>query len=111
MAGVSHLIDPDKATARINAAAFKDFALFFGDPYWLGVFTGFTLLLSGVAFLFGVFIRWSAAVLFFVLIPITITIQMGNGVMHGPLWKNIALFGGLMFFIINNPKSYCLYNK
>lgn len=36
---------------------------------------------------------------------------MGNGLMHGPLWKNIALFGGLLFFILNNPKSFSLYNK
>lgn len=62
-------------------------------------------------FLMGIFTRWSALVLFLVLIPITITVQLGNGIFHGPLWKNVALFGGLLFFIINNPKVYSIYNK
>lgn len=44
-------------------------------------------------------------------IPITITVQMGNGEFHGLLWKNVALFGGLLFFIINNPKVYSVFNK
>lgn len=42
---------------------------------------------------------------------ITISVQLGNGIFHGPLWKNVALFGGLLFFIINNPKIYSIYNK
>ena len=110
-AGISHLIKPLKVVERVNSATFKSFAQSFGDPYWLGVISGYALLIFGIALLLGIFTRWSASVLFAVLIPITITIQLGNGVMHGPLWKNIALFGALLFFIINNPKAYSIYNK
>jgi putative oxidoreductase len=110
-AGISHLLQPDQVAARIQSAAFHSFASFFGDPLLLGIVSGYALLIGGAAFLLGFFTRWSALLLFLVLIPITITIQMGNGLFHGPLWKNIALFGGLLFFIINNPKVYSIYNK
>jgi putative oxidoreductase len=110
-AGISHLLQPDQVANRIQSAAFHSFASFFGDPHLLGIVSGYALLIGGIAFLLGIVTRWSALLLFLVLIPITITIQMGNGLFHGPLWKNIALFGGLLFFIINNPKVYSIYNK
>jgi putative oxidoreductase len=111
IAGVSHLINPEQVTKRIQNAANSGFAIIFGDPYWLGILSGYVLLIFGITFLLGIFTRWSALLLFLVLIPITITIQMGNGLLHGPFWKNIALFGGLWFFIINNPKIHSIYNK
>jgi putative oxidoreductase len=110
-AGITHLIHPDQVTSRIPPAALNVFASFSADPHLLGVLSGYALLIGGVAFLMGVFTRWSALVLFLVLIPITISVQLGNGLFHGPLWKNVALFGGLIFFIINNPKVYSIYNK
>lgn len=110
-AGITHLIQPDQVASRIPKAAFDFLASFFGDPHFLGLLSGYALLVGGLAFLMGIFTRWSALVLFLVLIPITITVQLGNGLFHGPLWKNVALFGGLLFFIINNPKVYSIYNK
>lgn len=111
VAGVSHLLNPEGVTQRIQNAPYSSFASMFGDPYVLGIISGYVLLIFGITFLLGVFTRWSAVILFLTLIPITITIQMGNGILHGPLWKNIALFGGLLFFILNNPKPYSLYNQ
>lgn len=108
IAGISHLVKPDEVVSRIEKAAYSEFAHLFGNPYWLGILAGSTLLGFGITFVAGIYARWSALVLFLTLIPITITIQMGNGLMHGPLWKNIALFGGLLFFIINNPQSFNL---
>lgn len=111
VAGVSHLLNPEGVTQRIQNAPYSGFATLFGDPHLLGILSGYVLLVFGIALLLGIFTRWSAIILFITLIPITITIQMGNGLIHGPLWKNIALFGGLLFFILNNPKSFSLYNK
>jgi putative oxidoreductase len=111
LAGISHIMQPDQVAGRINKAAFKGFAELFGDPYLLGLLSGYALLAFGVTFLAGIFVRHSAAALLLLLIPITITIQMGNGIFHGPLWKNVALFGGLLFFIINNPDSYTIINS
>lgn len=110
-AGITHLLHPNKVVGRIENAAYSELAHFFGDPYTLGILTGYVLLIAGIMFLLGIFTRWSALILFIILIPISITIQMGNGLNHGPLWKNIALFGGLLFFILNNPRAYNLYNK
>lgn len=111
VAGVSHLLNPEGVTQRIQNAPYSSFASMFGDPHVLGIISGYVLLIFGITFLLGVFTRWSAVILFLTLIPITITIQMGNGILHGPLWKNIALFGGMLFFILNNPKPYSLYNQ
>lgn len=111
VAGVSHLLNPEGVTQRIQNAPYSSFASMFGDPHVLGIISGYVLLIFGITFLLGVFTRWSAVILFLTLIPITITIQMGNGILHGPLWKNIALFGGLLFFILNNPKPYSLYDQ
>jgi putative oxidoreductase len=110
-AGVSHLINPNQVTQRIQNASNSSFAQLFGAPFLLGILSGYVLLIFVITFLLGAFTRWSALILFLILIPITITIQLGNGIMHGPLWKNIALFGGLLFFIFNNPKSHSIYNK
>ena len=110
-AGIAHLTHPDKVAARINKAALHGFAALFGDAYLLGLLSGYALLLFGLAFMLGIYIRYSAIILVLILIPITITIQMGNGLLHGPLWKNVALFGGLLFFIINNPTCYSLKNS
>ena len=110
-AGITHLIQSDQIASRIPPAASHFIESFLGDPHLMGTLSGYALLIGGIAFLMGVFTRWSAVVLFMVLIPITITVQMGNGLFHGPLWKNVALFGGLLFFIINNPKVYSIYNK
>lgn len=111
VAGISHLTNPEQVAQRIQSAAFSSFATFLGDPYLLGIMTGYVLFSAGVAFLLGVYTRWTALTLFMVLVPITITIQLGNGLIHGPFWKNVALFGGLLFFILNNPKAYSIYNK
>ncbi|NDI98954.1 DoxX family protein [Flavobacterium sp. LaA7.5] len=110
LAGISHLVQPDKVATRINTAAFKEFAIFFGDARLLGLLSGYVLLVFGVAFMLGIYTRYSALVLAAILIPITITVQLGNGFLHGPLWKNVALFGGLLFFIINNPHNYTTIN-
>lgn len=110
-AGISHLMHPEVVANRINSAAFGQFAGSIGDPYFLGLITGYFLLVFGLLLFSGVFTRWSALILFMLLIPITVTIQLGNGILHGPLWKNVALFGGLLFFIVNNPKVFSLYNK
>ncbi|WP_158856906.1 DoxX family protein [Lunatibacter salilacus] len=110
-AGISHLMHPEEVANRINSAAFGQFAGSIGDPYFLGLITGYFLLIFGLLLFSGVFTRWSALILFMLLIPITVTIQLGNGILHGPLWKNIAIFGGLVFFIVNNPKVFSIYNK
>ena len=102
MAGANHLIEIDKTVNRIQMAKFKGLAEFFGNLELLVILSGIVMLAAGISFLIGFKTRWAAMVLFAVLIPITITIQIGQVNSLGPLFKNIAIAGGLLFFILNN---------
>jgi len=97
VAGFNHLVNVEKTAQRIEQASFKGIALFFGEPQWLVILSGIVMLVAGFLFLIGYRTKWAAIVLMAVLIPITLTIQVGQITTLGPLFKNIAIFGGLLF--------------
>lgn len=105
VASISHLTNVEGTVARIENAPMKGFALFFGDPRTLVILSGIAMLIAGISFLIGYRTRWAAIVLIAILIPITLTIQVGQMSSLGPLFKNIAIFGGLLFFAINDFDS------
>jgi putative oxidoreductase len=41
-----------------------------------------------------------------VLVPITVTVDVGHTSALGPLFKNLALFGGLIHFAARGPGSF-----
>ncbi|MNF71930.1 hypothetical protein D3C84_538890 [compost metagenome] len=93
-AGISPIIQPEKVAGCIHSSSFQSFTQFFGAPNLLAIFSGFTLLASGIALLLGVLTGWSILFLFLVLIPITITIQMDRGLVSraimekcSPIWR------------------------
>lgn len=102
IASIGHLMNVEQTAKRIDGASMKAFAYLFGDPELLVILSGVAMLLAGLAFLAGYQTRWAAAVLLAVLIPITLTIQVGQANTMGPLFKNVAIMGGLLFFILNN---------
>lgn len=105
VAGSNHLLHIDKTVHRIERASFKGFAYFFGDPKWLVILSGIVMLTAGFLFLIGYKTKWAALILMAVLIPITLTVQVGQITTLGPLFKNIAIFGGLLFFILNDTET------
>ncbi|MEO8933112.1 MAG: DoxX family protein [Xanthomarina sp.] len=105
VAGTNHLLKPEKTAQRIEMAHFSKFAHFFGNPATLVILSGVVMLVAGISFAVGFKTKWSAMVLLAVLIPITITVQMGQLTTLGPLFKNIAIFGGLSFFILNQTQK------
>ena len=105
-AGFGHLVNIEKTVQRIEMAQFKGFALFFGNLELLVILSGIVMLLAGISFLIGFKTRWAAILLLLILIPITITIQIGQITSLGPLFKNIAIAGGLLFFILNDIKTF-----
>ncbi|SRX55175.1 DoxX family protein [Aequorivita sp. CIP111184] len=105
-AGFGHLVNIEKTVRRIEMAQFKGFANFFGNLELLVILSGIVMLIAGISFLIGFKTRWAAIILLFVLIPITITIQIGQITSLGPLFKNIAIAGGLLFFILNDIKTF-----
>ena len=102
IASSNHLLNVEQTANRIDAASFKGFAYLFGDPELLVILSGIAMLVAGLAFLVGFQTRWAAIILLAVLIPITITIQVGQANTLGPLFKNVAIMGGLLFFIFND---------
>lgn len=102
VAGANHLLHVDETVARMERASLRNFALYFGEPDALVILSGTVMLVAGLLFMAGYFTRWTAAVLLAVLVPITITVQLGQLTTLGPLFKNVAIAGGLLFFIINS---------
>lgn len=105
VASLSHLLKLEKTLQRIEQANFKGIAYFFGEPRFMVIASGIVMLLAGISFLIGFKTRWAAVILLAVLIPITLTIQVGQITTLGPLFKNIAIMGGLVFFILNDFKN------
>ena len=102
LAGFNHLLQVDKTVSRIDQASFKGIAYFFGNPELLVILSGIVMLIAGGSLLLGFKTKWAALVLTAVLIPITLTVQVGQINSLGPLFKNIAILGGLLFFILND---------
>ncbi len=101
VASTNHLFQTDKAVARMEKANFGKLGTLLGSPEVAVIVSGAVMLIFGVFLAIGVKTRLSAIILALVLVPITITIQLGQVETIGPLFKNIAIMGGLLFFILN----------
>jgi putative oxidoreductase len=102
VASTSHLLKVEQTINRINEARFKELAYLFGDPKFSVIASGIGMLIAGISLMIGFKVKWAAIILALILIPITLTIQVGSMSTLGPLFKNIAIFGGLLFFIMND---------
>lgn len=111
VAGFNHLVEVEKTVSRIEMAQFKGFAMFFGNMEVLVILSGIAMLLAGISFMIGFKTRWAAIILLAILIPISITIQVGQITTLGPLFKNLAIAGGLLFFILNDIKPFKKQNQ
>ncbi|HSJ67790.1 MAG TPA: DoxX family membrane protein [Anditalea sp.] len=105
VASTSHLFKVDQTIDRINQARFKDIAYMLGDPKYSVIASGIGMLVAGISLLVGFKVKWAAIILALILIPITLTVQLGSIENLGPLFKNIAIMGGLLFFILNDFKA------
>lgn len=67
---------------------------------------------AGITLALGWMTRASALVLFVTLVPVTIAIHVVPDTSHvGPLFKNIAILGALLFFWARGPGAYALDRK
>ncbi|MBB6610531.1 DoxX family membrane protein [Pontibacter sp. Tf4] len=100
MAGTSHFVKTAGAAARLEKAPFAHLATWMASAETLILLSGAGLLIGGFMLLAGFKTKLASAGLLAILIPITLTVQVGSGD-YGPLFKNVALIGLLIFFIIN----------
>ncbi|GAB3832398.1 DoxX family membrane protein [Pontibacter rugosus] len=107
MAGLSHFVKTAGAAARLEKAPFAHLATWMAPTETLIILSGIGLLVGGFMLLAGFKTRLASAGLLAILIPITLTVQVGSGD-YGPLFKNVALIGLLIFFIINGALYYSI---
>ena len=104
VASLNHLFNLEKTVSRIEQANFGAIGQLLGTPEVAVIVSGIVMLVAGITLLIGFKTKWSAILLILVLIPITLTIQVGQVQTMGPLFKNIGLAGGLLFFALNDIK-------
>ena len=102
VASINHLFNLERTVNKLNQARFKELAYIFGNPEITVIASGIPMLIAGIALMLGFEPKYAAIILATVLIPITITVQIEQMSTIGPLFKNIAILGGLLFFIMNN---------
>lgn len=103
VASLNHLLNVDKTIAKMDQARFGVLGHLLGPPEISVMVSGVVMLVFGIALFAGFKTRLAAIVLICVLVPITLTVQVGQMATIGPLFKNIAILGGLLFFVLN-PK-------
>lgn len=99
VASISHFVNIEKTVNRIENARFGFIGHLLGSPGTAVVLSGIVMLVAGISLLIGFKTKMAALVLIAVLIPITVTVQVGQMATIGPLFKNIAILGGLIFFV------------
>lgn len=79
------------------------FSTSWASAEWLVFLAGIALVVGGIGLATGTLTRWSAILLIAVLVPITVTVQL-NPESLGPLFKNVAILGGLFYFAVNGAR-------
>lgn len=101
VAGTNHLLAPHGVAKRLMASSMYGFFPSFIDPQYLVIASGLGLVTGGLLLMANRFTRYAAILLLVLLIPITISVQLQGLETMGPLFKNVAIAGGLLFFINN----------
>lgn len=105
IAGVNHVVFPGHVAKRLMESPVYENLLFFMNAEILVMATGVGLLAGGILLLLNRYTRQAAILLLLLLIPITISVQLEGWNTAGPLFKNVAIAGALLFFIMNDFES------
>lgn len=105
--GIGHFAAHDYMLDRMEESPWRDAVATIGDPSWLLWLSGGVFVIFGATLAIGFLTRISALLLLFTLIPITIAVHVAPG--HaGPLFKNIAIMGALLYLYANGPGRFAI---
>ena len=102
IASTNHFFNTEKTVSRIENSSMGFIGYILGTPEIAVLLSGIVMLIAGISLLLGFKTKMASIVLIAVLIPITLTVQVGQITTLGPLFKNVAILGGLLFFSINS---------
>ena len=107
LGGIGHFGAHAHMLSRMEDSPWRDAVKMVGDPSWLLWMSGAVFIVFGIALALGYLTRISALLLLLTLIPITLAIHIAPG--HtGPLFKNIAIMGALLYFYANGPGRFAI---
>lgn len=105
--GIGHFAAHDDMLQRMEESPWRDMVGMIGDPSWLLWLSGVVFVVFGITLALGFLTRVSALAILVTLIPITIAVHVAPG--HaGPLLKNIAIMGALLYFYANGPGRFAI---
>ena len=108
--GIGHFAAHDSMLERMAESPWRDAVAMIGDPSWLLWLSGAVFVVFGISLALGFLTRISALLILITLIPVTISVHFAPGHM-GPLFKNIAIMGALLYFYANGPGRFAIDNK
>ena len=109
--GLGHFRQHDTMLERMQESPWASTVSMIGDPSLLLWLSGIAFVVAGTTLALGWMTRASALILFATLIPVTIAIHVVPDASHiGPLFKNIAILGALLFFWARGPGAFALDN-
>ena len=110
--GLGHFGQHQTMLDRMEESPWQSIVEKIGDPSLLLWLSGIAFVVAGITLALGWMTRASALILFITLVPVTIAIHVVPDASHvGPLFKNIAILGALLFFWARGPGAYALDNK
>lgn len=105
--GIGHFAAHDYMLERMAESPWRDAVAMIGDPSWLLWLSGGVFVTFGITLALGFLTRISALLLLATLVPITIAVHVAPG--HaGPLFKNIAIMGALLYLYANGPGRFVI---
>ena len=105
--GIGHFAAHDNMLQRMDESPWRGVVGMIGDPSWLLWLSGAVFVIFGISLALGYLTRISALVILVTLIPITVAVHVAPG--HaGPLFKNIAIMGALLYSYANGPGRFAI---
>ncbi len=103
--GLGHFGRQEWMLQRLTQSPWFEWVGSLGNPIFFLEMSGLVMIVAGISLVAGFCTRLSALALFVTLVPITFVIHIAPD--HtGPLFKNIAILGALLHFIVYGSENY-----